>query len=131
MTSLKLVTSKRTAKSNQSETIRRFYLDGASGAATPNRLQSVKLYRSRHAGDKVERIYSSNSFLTSALDEMSGQSHVPAVLATRERTQVSTGREAGWASKLVWKKKLQEEPIASARDRTRWRGSPICCQTLY
>jgi hypothetical protein len=46
----------------------------------------VRLSRFRHAGDKGERRYSSYSFLTSALDGVGGQRHVPATLYLWKRT---------------------------------------------
>jgi hypothetical protein len=46
--------------------------------------------------------YSSYSFLTSALDGVSGQCHAPAALYPREWIPVSTGQEVGWASELAW-----------------------------
>jgi hypothetical protein len=48
-------------------------------------LTKVKLYRHHHAVDNGERKYSS-SFLTSALDGVSGQLDAPAVLYSGERT---------------------------------------------
>jgi hypothetical protein len=39
---------------------------------------TIKLSRYRHSGHKGERKYSSYSFLTSALDRVSGQHHAPA-----------------------------------------------------
>jgi hypothetical protein len=45
----------------------------------------VKLSRYRHACDKEERIYSSYSFLTSALDRVSCQRHAPVTLYPREK----------------------------------------------
>jgi hypothetical protein len=49
----------------------------------------------RHAGDKRERKYSSYSFLTSALDGVSGQRHAPAAIYSRERTP-DTHWTGGW-----------------------------------
>jgi hypothetical protein len=57
--------------------------------------------RYRHADDKGESIYSSYSFLTSALDGVSAQRHAPAALYPRERTPVPFEQEVGWASELV------------------------------
>jgi hypothetical protein len=57
----------------------------------------VKLSRYCHAADKGERRYSSYSFVTSALDGVSGQRHALAALNPRERTPDNhcTG---GWVS---------------------------------
>jgi hypothetical protein len=49
---------------------------------------------------------------------VSGQRHTPAVLYLRERTPVTIGWEAGWASELVWTQRLEVKPLASAGDRT-------------
>jgi hypothetical protein len=61
----------------------------------------VKLSRCRHAGARVERKYSSYSFLTLTLDDVSGLRHAPALLYRGKGPQVPTGQEAGWASELV------------------------------
>jgi hypothetical protein len=66
-----------------------------------------------HAGAKVERSCSSYSSLTSTLDGVSCECQAPG----RGHT-VSTGQEAGWASELVWRHKLEEKSFASAGDRT-------------
>jgi hypothetical protein len=47
---------------------------------TPPCKNKVNLSRYRHAGDKGERSYGSYSFLTSALDGVSGASQAPAAL---------------------------------------------------
>jgi hypothetical protein len=49
----------------------------------------------RHRGAWGERRYSSYSFMTSALDGVSGQLHAPAALCPRERTP-STHCTGGW-----------------------------------
>jgi hypothetical protein len=64
-------------------------------------------------------MYSSYSFLTSALDGMSGQRHDPAALYHQgEGPPVPIGQEAGWASQLVWTQRIEEKCFASAGDRT-------------
>jgi hypothetical protein len=45
----------------------------------------VKLSHWHHADDNRERMYSSYSFLTSALEGVSGQSHSPAALYPRRK----------------------------------------------
>jgi hypothetical protein len=48
-----------------------------------------------------EKKYSSYSFFTSALDEVSGQRHVAAALYPEKRPSVAVGLEAGWTSEPV------------------------------
>jgi hypothetical protein len=74
--------------------------------------------RYRHVGDKRERKCNSYSFLTSALDVVSGQCHAPAALYLRETIPVPIGQEIGWASWLVWSQRLEEKSVTSAGDRT-------------
>jgi hypothetical protein len=61
-------------------------------------------------------MYSCYSFMTSALDGMSGQRHAPAALYPRGRTPEPTVQEAGWASELVWTQRLEEKSFTSAGD---------------
>jgi hypothetical protein len=49
-------------------------------------VKQEKLSLYRHEGDKGERKYSSYSFLTSALDGVSGQRHAPASIYPRKTT---------------------------------------------
>jgi hypothetical protein len=77
----------------------------------------IKLSRYHHEGAKEERKYSSYSFLTSALDVVSGQRHTPAALYPREMTSVPIVQEAGWVSELVWTQSLEEKFFASGGDR--------------
>jgi hypothetical protein len=60
--------------------------------------------------------YSSYSFLTLALDGVSGQRHSPAALYPQGKDPPP--QEAGWASELVWTDRLQEQFFSSAGDRT-------------
>jgi hypothetical protein len=69
-----------------------------------------------HAGSRGEKSCTSDSFLTSALDEVSGMRHAPAAVYSRERTPVPL--KAGWASDLVWIQMLRANFFASAGDRT-------------
>jgi hypothetical protein len=66
----------------------------------------------------MERVYSSYSFTTSALDggERLASRHGRA-LATGKGPPVPTGQEAGWDPEPVWTQRLQA-PLASAEDRT-------------
>jgi hypothetical protein len=86
----------------------------------PSGKVKVKLSRYRHAGANANRKYDSYSFLITALDEVSGQLHAPAVFYRRESTPVPTGQEAGWASELVWTQRVKEESFASAEDPYRY-----------
>jgi hypothetical protein len=62
--------------------------------------------------------YSYYSFLTSALEEVSGQRHAPTAIYPRQRTLSAIVQEAGWASELVWTQRLEEKYFAFAEDRT-------------
>jgi hypothetical protein len=48
----------------------------------------------------------------------SGYSHAPAKLYLRKRPPVPIVQEAGWASELVWTRKLEESSSASVGDWT-------------
>jgi hypothetical protein len=50
----------------------------------------------------MEMRYSSASFLTSALDRVSGQRHAPAALYPLKGPLVPIVQEAGWAPEPVW-----------------------------
>jgi hypothetical protein len=76
-----------------------------------------KLSCYHHAGAKGEMRYSSYSFLTTTLDGMSGQRHVPAALYPRKRTPVPIEQEAEWASELVCTQRLEEKFFAPAWER--------------
>jgi hypothetical protein len=69
-----------------------------------------------HAGAKGERRYSSYSFFTSAVDGAEQLASRPGRALPWEGLLVSTGKEDGWASELVWKQTLEEKFFASARD---------------
>jgi hypothetical protein len=57
----------------------------------------------------MERKYSSYSFLTLALDGVSSQRYASAALYPEKGLPAPIGHEAGWASELVWKQRLQEK----------------------
>jgi hypothetical protein len=88
----------------------------------------VKLSRHRHAGDNGKRRYSS-SFLSLALDGVSGQHHVLAELYPWERTS-STHWIGGWVGLRT---SLNTE--ATGKILCLCQGSnpgrPVCSQTLY
>jgi hypothetical protein len=66
-----------------------------------------------------ERRYSFYSFLTSALDGVSGQRHAPAALLPPGKgPPVPIVQEAGWAPESVWTQGLAEKSFAPAGDRT-------------
>jgi hypothetical protein len=88
-------------------------------SATNHESKSVPL---RYTGAKEERRCSSYSFLTSALDGVSGQRHAPAALYPRGKKPVRIVQEAGWATDLVW---TQKKFFAWSPFR------PVCGQTLY
>jgi hypothetical protein len=89
----------------------------------------VKLCRYRHAGDKWERRYCSNSFLTSALNGVSGQRYASAVLYPLEKT-TGTHWTGGWVSLTAGLDTEAREKIFDI-----CRGSnpcrPVCRLTLY
>jgi hypothetical protein len=64
------------------------------------------------------RMYSSYSFLTSAVDRVSCQRYVLAALIPGKGPRVSIVQEAGWASELVWTQRIEEKLFAFAGDRT-------------
>jgi hypothetical protein len=72
-----------------------------------------------HLGAKGEKMYSSYSFLTSALDcsEWSA-SRLSRVLPSGKETPVPIVQEAGWAPEPVWTQRLEEKSFVYARDRT-------------
>jgi hypothetical protein len=82
-------------------------------------LSKVKLSHYHHANAKRERIYSSYSFLTSALNEGErSASHPGHILSPGQDPLVPIGYEAGWASELSWTQRLEEKSFASASDGT-------------
>jgi hypothetical protein len=66
----------------------------------------------RHGGAWGERRYSPYSFLTSALDGVSGQRHAPAALLP----PVPIVQEAGWDSEPVWTQRLEEKILCICRE---------------
>jgi hypothetical protein len=71
-----------------------------------------------YGGAGVEMGYSSYSFTTSALVGVNYQCHTPDAINPGEMTPVPIGQEAGRAPEPVWKPSLEENPFASAGDRT-------------
>jgi hypothetical protein len=66
-----------------------------------------------------ERMYSSYSFTTSALDGVNGERHAPSTLYSRGKDPpVPFVQEVGWAPDTVWTQRLEEKSFASAGDRT-------------
>jgi hypothetical protein len=69
-----------------------------------------------------ERRYSSYSFVTSALDGVSGKRHSPAALHSRAKDRrYALDRRLGGLSEVVWTQRL--EKISSAGDRTSFSQS--------
>jgi len=54
-----------------------------------------------YVGTEGRRWYSSNPFMTSALEGVGGQHHTPTDLA--RKYMIPVVQEAGWASGAVWK----------------------------
>jgi hypothetical protein len=80
----------------------------------------------RHAGDKRDSKYSSYSFLTSALDGVSGQRHAPAAIYSRERTP-DTHWIGGWVGlRPSLDTEAREKSFASAGDRNLVVQSVVC-----
>jgi hypothetical protein len=67
---------------------------------------------------QLPRKYSSYSFLTSALDGVSGQRHAPAALYSGNGPLVPIVQEAWWASELLWTQWIEKKSFASAGVRT-------------
>jgi hypothetical protein len=75
-------------------------------------MSKVKLSHYHHAGNNGKSKFSSQSFLTSALDggEWSASSPGHTSLPGK-RTPVPIGQEVGWASAMVWTKRLQDRTL--------------------
>jgi hypothetical protein len=71
----------------------------------------------RHEGAWGERMYSSYSFSTSALDGGEWSLCPSRALALGKELLVPIVQEAGWASELVWTQRLEEKSFAPAGDR--------------
>jgi hypothetical protein len=73
----------------------------------------------RHAGAWGERMYSSYSFTTSALDGGEWSASRPGrALPPGKGPPVPIVQEAGWAPEPVWTHRLEEKSFAPAGDRT-------------
>jgi hypothetical protein len=71
----------------------------------------------RHKGAWRERMYSSYSFSTSALDGGEWSSRHGRALAPGKGPLVPIVQEAGWAPEPVWTQRIEEKSFASAGDR--------------
>jgi len=83
----------------------------------------LKLPTTRHEGTWGERMYSSYSFSTSALDRGEWSAARPGrALAPGKGPPVPIVQEAGWASEPVWTQRLEEKSFRICRgsnlDRT-------------
>jgi hypothetical protein len=89
----------------------------------------VKLSRYRYVSAKVERKYSSCSFLASELDGVSGQRHVPAALYPWQRTPGASWT-GGWVGTIAG---LDTEAWGKILCLCRGTnsGRPVCSETLY
>jgi len=67
---------------------------------------------------KGKRRHSSYSFLTSALEGGMWSYHALSVFPPLIDLPVPIGQEAGWASELVWRQRLEEKSFAFAGHRT-------------
>jgi hypothetical protein len=85
-----------------------------------------------NGGAGVERMCSSYSFTTSALDWVSDQRHTTAALYPRgEDRPVPIVLEAGWAPGPVWAQRLEENLLHLPGIESRSPGPPVRSQTLY
>jgi hypothetical protein len=87
----------------------------------------AELSRYRHAGKDGERRHSSYSFLTSALDGVSGQSHAPVALNPRESTP-GIHLTGCWVGPRAG---LDTEASGKTLCRGSNPGRPACSQTLH
>jgi hypothetical protein len=80
-----------------------------------------------------ERMYSSYSFTTSALDGVSGQRHAPAALYPWGKDPpVPIGQEAGWVPEPIWGQRVEEKSsLPPPGIEPRLPGRPVRSQTLY
>jgi hypothetical protein len=79
--------------------------------AAPSKVKlSHKTAWTRRGGEEVS-LY---SFMTSALDGVSGHDHAPAALYPREETPGTHSRGDGWAPEPVKTQRLEEKSFASA-----------------
>jgi hypothetical protein len=94
-------------------------------------LIKVKTSRNRHIGAKGKRKYTSKSFLTSALDGVSGQPHAPgrALPPGKNPRYPLDRKEAGWVSRAGLDTDAREKILCLCRESNPAR--PVCCQTLY
>jgi hypothetical protein len=88
-----------------------------------SKTRKVKLSLYRHAVDKGERSYSSYSFLTSALDEVSCQRHISAVLC-RRGIDPDTHSIGCWVGpRAGWTQRIEEKSFRLCRGSN--RGGPV------
>jgi hypothetical protein len=82
-------------------------------------LEKVKIHSHNTLMEAQERMYSSYSFLTSALDGGEWSALRPGrALAPGKGPPVPIVQEAGWAPEPVWTQRLEEKSFASSGDRT-------------
>jgi hypothetical protein len=92
-------------------------------------LSIKKLSCYHHAGTKGKIRYSFYSFLTSAVDKVSGQSHAPATLYLRGNdSQYPLDRRLGGPQSRSGHGGLKENPCFSQGSNS---SRAVCRQTLY
>jgi hypothetical protein len=107
------------------------YMEGINVQEHWNLVIKSKLSRYCHAGDKGERKYSPYSFLTSALDGGEWSALRP-YRAFRPENDPYTHYTGGWMGlRAGLDTEARGKFSASAGDRTRFPGRPVCSQTLY
>jgi hypothetical protein len=78
-------------------------------------------------------MYSSYSFMTSALDGVSGQRHAPATIHPRRKDSLPIGQEAGWTPEPPALASAGIEPRSPGRlvgSHTRYPGPRRNCKRL-
>jgi hypothetical protein len=78
-----------------------------------------------------ERLYSSYSFTTSALEEGEWSASRPGrALLVGKEPPLRIRQDAWWALEPVWTQRLEEKSRASAGIKPRSPGNPVCSQTM-
>jgi hypothetical protein len=86
---------------------------------TYNKSKKQSSPATRHGGVWGERMYSSYSFLTSALDGGEWSASLPVrALAPGKGPPVPIVQEAVWAPEPVWTQRLEEKSFAPVGDRS-------------
>jgi hypothetical protein len=91
--------------------------------------QELKLSRTHYAGAKGDRSYSFYLLLTSAIDGVSGQHYVPAVLYQREKKDIIHGIRDWVGQKADLGTEARGKIGCLCRGSN--TGRPVCSQTVY